>query len=58
MRTYEYKGEEGGGVLKNRSENAYILNGWPQTNAVEYFWCIGPAKYTRASPSARREKLL
>ena len=34
--------------LKNLSQDTYELNGWPQTNAVEYFMCIGSAKYTRA----------
>ena len=24
------------------------LNGWPQTNVVEYFLCIGLVRYTRA----------
>ena len=32
----------------------YGLNGWPQANLVEYFLCIGLAKYTRASPPARK----
>ena len=33
------------------------LNGWPQTNVVEYFLCIGLVRYTRASPSARKVSL-
>ena len=32
----------------------YVLNGWPQTNIVEYFLCIGWARYTKASPPARK----
>ena len=32
----------------------YVLNEWPQANVVEYFLCIGLAKYTIASPSARK----
>ena len=35
----------------------YILNGWPQVNVVEYFLCIGLAKYTRASPPASKMSL-
>ena len=31
-----------------------VLNGWPQTYFVEYFLCIGAAKYIKASPSARK----
>ena len=45
MCTYVYKGEE---VEK------LVLNGWPQTNVVEYFLCIGPAKCTKASPPAMK----
>ena len=43
--------------LKNRSEDTYVLNEWPQTNLVEYFLCIGPAKYTKGSPPARKMSL-
>ena len=35
-----------------------VLNGWPQSNVVEYFFCIAPAKYTKASPPARKMSLL
>ena len=41
----------------NRSSDTYLLNQWPQTNFVEYFLCIGSAKYTRTSPSARKMSL-
>ena len=34
-----------------------VLNGWLQVNVVEYFLCIGSAKYTRASPPARKMSL-
>ena len=30
------------------------IHGWPQKNFVEYFLCIGTAKYTKASPPARK----
>ena len=46
-----------GGRGVEKSVIKYVLYRWPQTNVVEYFLCIGPAKYTRASPSARQEKL-
>ena len=54
--------------LKNRPSIKYVRNwgnrggagqktghsfGWLQANVVEYFLCIGSAKYTRASPPAR-----
>ena len=29
----------------------------PETNAVEYFLCIGMAKYTKAPPPARKMSL-
>ena len=35
----------------------YVRNGWPQTNFVEYFLCIGTTKYTKASPPARKMQL-
>ena len=38
-----------GRELKNQSQDEWI-DGWSQTNLVEYFLCIGSAKYTRASP--------
>ena len=34
-----------------------VRSGWPQTNVVEYFLCIGSAKYTRALPPARNMSL-
>ena len=43
--------------LKNWSEDTYVLNGWPKANVVKYFLCIGPAKYTKASPLARKISL-
>ena len=43
-----------GGGWKFFSYDTYVLNGWPQTNFVEYFLFIRPAKYTKASPSARK----
>ena len=46
-----------GSGLKNRSKDTYVLNGWPQTNVMEYFLYIGSAKYTRASPPARKMSL-
>ena len=42
---------------ENRSYDTYILNGWPQTNVVEYFLCIYSAKYTRTSLPARKMSL-
>ena len=36
----------------------YVLNRWPQTNVVKYSWCIGLAKYTRASTAAKKTSLL
>ena len=45
-----YKGD-GWGVEK------LVLNGWPQTNFVEFFLCIGTAKYTKASLPARKISL-
>ena len=30
------------------------LNGWPETNVLEYFFFIGPAKYARVPPPARK----
>ena len=47
-----------GGALKNRSLDTYVLNGWPQTNVVEYFLCSGPAKYIKGSLPARKMLLL
>ena len=38
--------------------HTYVLNRWSQTNVVEYFLCTGSAKYTRASPPARKMLLL
>ena len=38
--------------LKYWSYDTYVRKGWPQTNVVEYFLCIGTAKYTKASPPA------
>ena len=35
----------------------YVLNGWPQTNVMEYFLCTGTAKYTKASSPARKMSL-
>ena len=33
----------------------YVGTKWmAQTNVVEYFLCIGPARYTEASPPARK----
>ena len=49
-----YKCVQGEGGLKNWAWDTYVLNGWPQRNAVEYFLCIGSAKYTRALPPARK----
>ena len=40
--------------LKNRSYDTYVLNGCPQTKFMEHFLSIGSAKYTRASPPARK----
>ena len=54
MRTYAYNGDRG---LKNWSQDTYVLNGWPQTNVVEYFSCIGMTKYTKASPPAKKMSL-
>ena len=48
------KMRKGGGMLENRSYDTYILNGWTQTNAVEYFICIYLDKQTRALPPARK----
>ena len=48
---------QGRGGLKNRSYDTYVLNGWPQTNVVEYFLCVGPVKYTKASTPARKMSL-
>ena len=45
---------QGRGSWKNWSYYTYVLNWWPQTNVVEYFLCIVPATYTKASPSARK----
>ena len=44
----------GEGGLTNWSKDTYVLNGWPQTNNVEYFLCSGTAKYTKVSPPARK----
>ena len=46
-----------GGWLKNWSYDTYVLNGWPQTNFVEYFLSTGSAKYTRVSPPGRKMSL-
>ena len=43
--------------VKNWSYDMYVLNGWSQTNIGEYFLCIGPAKYTKALPAARKMSL-
>ena len=46
------------GELKNRwKKDTYVLNGYPQTNFVEYFLCVGTAKYTKVSPPARKMSL-
>ena len=48
------------GVIKNVYrcvQVAYLLNGLPQNNYVEYFLSIASAKYTRASPPARKMSL-
>ena len=50
-------GEGGGGGLKIWSRDAYVLNGLPQTNVVEYYLSISPSKYARASPPARKMSL-
>ena len=42
---------------KNRSYDPHRLNGWPQINVMEYFLCIGPVKYPRASSPARKMSL-
>ena len=33
---------------------SYFSLGWPQTNVVKYFLCIGSPNYTRTSPPARK----
>ena len=43
--------------LKNRSRDTYVLNEWPQTTIMEYFLCISPPKYTRASWPPRKVPL-
>ena len=48
---------QGGGRLKNWSKDTYVINGWPQKNVVDYFLCIGPAKYTRPSLHLRKMPL-
>ena len=53
MRTCTYNGE---GVEK-LILRYIVLNRWPQTNFVEYFLCVSPAKYTKASPPARKMSL-
>ena len=53
MQTYAYEGEGRVGVEK-LVRRYVVLNGWPQTNVVEYFLYIGTAKYTKASPPARK----
>ena len=40
--------------MKNWPQDTYVINGWPQANVVEYFLCIGMAKYTKTSPPARK----
>ena len=47
MGTDAYRGRG----LKNRSWDTYVLN------VVEYFLCVGSAKYTRASSLARKMSL-
>ena len=42
---------------KHTHTHTYVLNRWPQTTVVEYLLCIGPAKYTKASPPARKMSL-
>ena len=53
MCTGAYRGR---GVDKSAIDT-YVLNGLPQNNFVEYFLCIVSAKYTRASPPARKMSL-
>ena len=53
MCTGAYRGRR----LKYQSSDTYVLNGWPQANVVEYFLCIGSAKYTRASLPAKKTSL-
>ena len=48
----------GRGGLNNWSYDAYVLNGWPQADVAEYFFCTDVAKYTKASPPARKMSLL
>ena len=43
--------------IENRSQDRYVLNGWIQTNVVEYFLFIGTAKHTKAAPLARKMSL-
>ena len=45
---------QGRGGVEKLVLRYYVLNGWPQTNVVEYFLFIGTAKYTKASPPARK----
>ena len=54
MRTYAYKGE---GVEK--SVLRYVRTKWMAPNKCcgIFFLCIGPAKYTKASPPARKMSL-
>ena len=42
---------------KNWSLGRHVLSGWPQINVMEYFLCIGPAKYPRALSPARKMSL-
>ena len=35
----------------------FLLRGRPQINVMEYFLCIGPAKYLRASSPTRKMSL-
>ena len=51
MRTYAYKGEVDCKIC------TYVLNVWPHANVVEYFLCTVTAKYTKASPPARKISL-
>ena len=55
MRTCACKRKEG---LRNSSWDTCVLNRWPQTNVLEYFLSTGMAKYTIASPPARKMSLI
>ena len=41
-------------VNTHTHKHTCVLNGCPQTNVVKYFLSIGSAKYTTASPLARK----